>query len=84
MIAVKVETWNDLPGISDHTSIASIDILFHPCRFKQISCTIHLLGRANLPSIKESLDEKVKSGKTWKETQLKTNGQASKPSSNPR
>ena len=84
MIAVKVDTWNDLPAISDHSSIASIELLFHPCRFEQISPTIHLLGGANLLSIKESLDEKVKSGKTWKETQLKTNSQASKPSPNPR
>ena len=52
---------DDLPGISDHTSIASIDILCHPRRIKSTPRTIYLWGRANVKQLKESLAEKVNS-----------------------
>lgn len=50
---------DDLPGISDHTSIASIDILCHPCRQKPVSCTIHLWAKANLDLVKQTLNDKI-------------------------
>ena len=48
-----------LPGISDHTSIASIDILCHPSRQKSVPRTIHLWARANLDLVKQTLNDKI-------------------------
>ena len=49
----------DIPGISDHTAIAIVDILCHPFRNQPIPRVIYLWNRAEIPLMKRVLHEDI-------------------------
>jgi len=49
----------DIPGISDHTSIAITDIQCHPLRNRPIKRTVYMWNRANIPELKVELKNKI-------------------------
>jgi hypothetical protein len=50
---------NDIPGISDHTTIAIVDAMCHPLRNRPIKRTIYLWNSADISHQKDILQNKV-------------------------